>query len=332
MKGMTKGSKWMGGLAVLSFVIMGWAGGECWPAEGKYPSRPIQVVIPYQPGATDMALRPFVEKLQEYLGQPMPFVYKPGGAAVMGGSFVARANPDGYTLLGATPSSVILGPLTKEGVDYTMEDFVPLCRLSSSPFILAVKADSRWKTLKDIVEEAKKYPDKLSYSTTGVLGTGHIPVAMFLKQAGISMTHVPCPGMAPAITALLGGHVDMTSSSMGAVVPHLRSGALRAVGVFMKQRLKEFPDVPTFSELGYPVAIFVWYGLMGPKGTREEVVKVIYGASKKVMENQRPFIEDRMAKSSLTVDFLSPEEFANELRSENEAMKNIVKELMKADK
>ncbi len=261
-----KHNRWMNVFVIAAAImVIGWATSESWAAEVKYPNRLIQVVICYQPGFTDMVVRLFTDKWPEYLGQPMAFVYKPGAAGAVGGSFVAKAKPDGYTLIGSTNAPVLLSPLTKE-LDYTLDDFAPICRLTKTPVMVTVKADSPWKTLKDFVEETKKTPGKVTYATSGVFGTSHFPVEMFVKSARINMTHVPCAGDTPAVTALLGGNVNMVSCTVTAVVPHIKSGALRPIGVFAKERLKEFPDVPTFSELGYPVVQYVWYRTSGPQG------------------------------------------------------------------
>ena len=310
----------------------GWGVSEGWTAEIKYPARPLQIIIGYAPGTTDMGLRPFTEKLPEYLGQPTSFVYKPGGNGAMGASFVAKAKPDGYTLFGTSQAPIITTPLTQEGLDYTFEDFSPVCRLVGTPIVLAVRANSPLKTLKDVVEEAQKSPGKISFSTNGVFSTLQLPVEIFSRMAGITLTHVPCTGTSPAVTALLGGHVTMTSSSMAPLSPHLKSKALRAIAVFAKERLKEFPDVPTFTEAGYPVFYSNWYGVVAPKRTPEEIVKKLYGSFKRVLEENRKFIEDRVANMSLNLAFLGPEEFGNTLKEENEAVKKIVKELMAASK
>lgn len=325
--------KGMNLMVLVAFLIMmGWAANEGWAAEVKYPTRPIQIIICYAPGTTDMGLRPFTEKVPEYLGQPTSFVYKPGASGAVGASFASKVKPDGYTLLGASQSPVITAPLTQEGLDYTLDDFAPVCRLVGSPIILATRADSPLKTLKDVIEEAKKSPGKITFSTSGVFSTIQLPTEIFSRMAGITLTHVPCTGTSPAVTALLGGHVTLTSSSMAPIFSHLKSKALRGIAVYEKERLKEFPDVPTFSELGYPVVYSNWYGILAPKKTPEEIVQKIYTSFRKVIEDHRSFIEARVANMSLKMVFLGPEEFANALKVENEAVKKIVKDLMASGK
>lgn len=278
-----------------------------------------------------MAIRPFTEKVQQYLSQPVWYVYKPGALGSVAASFVASASPDGYTLLGTPQSPVISPPLTQQ-TDYTLQDLRPICRLSSSPFIVVVQANSRWKTIKDIVEEAKKTPGKLTYSHSGVFSGANVAMEIFLKMAGVQITHVPCTGAAPAITALLGAQVDMTCSSMAPASPHLKSGTLRAIGFFQKQRVKEFPDVPTFAESGYPVHLPNWYGLYAPKNTPSEIVQTIYGAFKKVVEDHTAFLEDRLQKLQLNLYFSGPEETGKDLKEENEVWKKTIIDLQKVSK
>ena len=313
-------------------MVFGWGVNEGWTAETKYPTRPIQIIIGYAPGTTDMALRPFVEKLPEYLGQPTSFVYKPGGNGAMGASFAAKAKPDGYTLFGTSQAPIITTPQTQEGLDYSFEDFTPVCRLVETPIVLAVKANSPLKTLKDVVEEAQKSPGKITFSTNGVYSTLQLPMEIFSRMAKITLTHVPCTGTSPAVTALLGGHVAMTSASMAPLSPHLKSKALRPIAVFAGGRLKEFPEVPTFAEAGYPVFYSNWYGVVVSRKTSEEIVKKLFGSFKRVLEEHRTWIEQRVANMSLNLGFLGPEEFGNTLRGENESVKKIVKELMAANK
>ncbi len=322
----------IGGLAIFILVLQITVfPGYCQAVE-TYPTQPITVVICYQPGSTDVSLRPFTDKMASYLGQPMLFVYKPGAAGATGARFVATSKPDGYTLIGGSQSPLIIAPLTKEDVGYSLDDFVPAVRLVNSVGVLAVRSDSPWKTLQDLVEDARKSPGKITFSTSGVFSSPHLKMAMFLKAAGINMTHVPTTGSTPAMTALLGGHVQVTSSALNTLRPHLQSGALRPLAFFEKTRLSDFPNVPTFLELGYPEGFSVWYGILAPKGTRQEVVNTLYDAARKVITEHRREIEDQMNKLSLRLDFLGPQEFTKQIREESDEVKSCIKELQATSK
>ena len=313
-------------LTVILFVVL--IGRNVgWSAVENYPTKPIQVITCYAPGDTDANLRPFIEKMSEFLGQPMHFVYKPGGSGAVGASFVAGAKPDGYTLLGVSPGPIMTS-IRVEGVGYSLDDFKPICRFSISPNLTAVRADSPWKNLNDLVAEAKRSPGKLTFSTSGTLGSAHIPMVMFQKHAGIELTHVPTKGCLPAVTALLGGHVDVFSCTMAPIAPHIKSGALRALGLHTSKRSRIFPEVPTFSELGYPVVFNVWFGLMAPKGISKEVADKLLETGRKVVEQRKEFIEEQMRLLGIELAFMGPEDWLNEIKTQQ----NIVRELLKDSK
>jgi tripartite-type tricarboxylate transporter receptor subunit TctC len=278
-----------------------------------------------------MVCRGFAEKLPEYLGQPISFIYKPGAAGTIGASFVAKSKSDGHTLIGSS-AALLLNPLTKQGLDYTADNFIPICRLVTYSNTIAVKADSPWKNFKDVAEAAKNAPGKYSFATSGVFSTPHLMMEMTMKAAGIKLTHVPCKGNAPALTALLGGHVDLTVGSIGPVTPHVKSGALRLVAVPAAKRLKVLPDVPTLTEMGIPLIYVSWVGYWAPKGTPMEVVKKFSSACQKVVDNHRNFLEDWYGKMRINLDFLPHEQFVEKVKEENELLKRLVQELKKGSK
>lgn len=330
-----KSYQWMN-MLVIGFFIMAisaisWVPRESWAAEEEYPKRLVQIVSGYTPGGQDLTVMPLTDRLPGYLGQPVAFVFKPGASGAVAGSFVAKAKPDGYTLLLSGLSTMIITPLTKK-VDYTLDDFVPIICFAVSPVILAVKADSPWKTVKDIVEAAKKSPGKITFSTAGVLDSNHFPMIQFSEHARINIVHVPAAGTQPALAAALGGHVNMVASTMAGISPHLRSGLLRGIAVFDNERLKEFHNVPTMPESGYPIVFSTWYGLFAPKGTPAGVIKTFYAASKKVVEDHKNDIQNQLDKMSLKLVALNPEEYANKLKVENDHIKKIVENFQKQTK
>jgi tripartite-type tricarboxylate transporter receptor subunit TctC len=295
-------------------------------AADNYPTKPITVVIGYTPGSTDMGLKSLVDALAEEFGQQIVFVYKPGAAGSTGASFVAKSKPDGYTLLGTTQGSVVYAPVTKK-LDYSLEDFTAICRYSMTPIGLAVKADSPFLTLKDVVAAAKKSPGKLTYATSGVYGTTHFALEMFERSAGIDLTHIPTAGSAAGVIALLGGHVDMAGSSMGPLLPHINSGAVRNLGFLLKDRSKNFPQTPTFSEQGYDVVLIPWYGLLGPKDMPKEIVEKINAAAKKAIEKYKSRLDEQLKHLGFEMLYMGSEEMMRNCREERETASKIFKEL-----
>jgi tripartite-type tricarboxylate transporter receptor subunit TctC len=296
------------------------------PAAGtKFPTRPIQVIITFAPGATDLLLRPFVEKMPEYLGQPVTLVYKPGAGGSLGAAFVADSKPDGYTLVGSSPSAILVLPLTKKDLSYTLQSFTPICCLCADALVFAVQSSAPWKTIKDLVEDAKKSPGQISYSSSGTFAIPHLGFEAFSREAGIKLNYIPSQGGGPAVTALLGGHVQAYSGPIAPPLPHITAGTLRALAVSGAKRIKALPDVPTLTELGYPLTISVGYGLLSPKGAPKEVVETIYLAAKKVVENNEASIAQRLDGLGAWIDFEGPKEYTTQLSKQNEMFSRILK-------
>ncbi len=305
-------------LALLSIPVRGVT------AEKRFPSKPIQVIIPAAPGDTDNLLRPFVEKMPEYLGQPVTMVYKPGAATALGSKLVATAKPDGYTLLGC-PGSALLVPHTQKDAGYSLESFAPVSCLVEGTLLFAIRDSAPWKNLKDLVADAKKRPNEITFSSSGTYGITHIAGEAFAKQAGIKMNYIPSQGSGPAVTATLGGHVDIASSALTPVFPHLKAGTLRVLAVFNKERAKALPDSPTFSEMGYPVVVPIYYGFLAPAGTPKEVVEIIAAATQNVIEKQGEFVNDRLGKLGAQLGFMRPAEYAAFLKDQDEFFERILK-------
>lgn len=301
-------------------------------AKDDYPNKPIQMIICYQPGDTDMNLRPFVELISEEMRQPISFIYKPGAGGSIGATFAAKSKPDGYTLLGSTPGAVMLSPLYMDGLSYTLDDFATICRLATQPIVLAVKSDSKFKTIKDLVEEAKKSPGTINFGSTGTMGSGHLPVEMFMKLAGIRMNHVPNPGSGPAITALLGGHVDVAGAGISPVIPHLKSGALRALGIFSSERSKLFPEIPTFKEAGYPAVYSYWYGLFSQKDTPKPIVNKVYEVAKKISGVNKAQLEERLRNLGSEISLAGPDEFRKETAGQRDMLKVTIDSMKSSQK
>jgi tripartite-type tricarboxylate transporter receptor subunit TctC len=245
-------------------------------AQTDYPSRPVTLVNPFPPGgAADVVGRPFAAALEPLLKQPVVVETKAGAAGAVGAQFVASAKPDGYTLLAHLPSisgfaevDRLFGRVPK----FTRADFIPIARLTEGPMVLLVSDQQSYKTLKELVDDAKKRPNGIIFSSSGLYGALHLPTAMFSQAAGIQMRHLPTSGGGPALTALLGNNVQVLVSSVAAAMTHIHAGKLRALACFSAQHTASLPDVPTLKELGYDVEFSIWVGLFAPKNTPDAVI------------------------------------------------------------
>ena len=292
-----------------------------------FPNKTIQLVIPFAPGDTDNMLRPFADKMGEFLGQPVVLNFKPGAGGGVGAGLVATSKADGYTLVGSSPGSIVVVPLANKDIKYSSESFTPVAALSEGGLLLVVASSSSWKNLKDVVEHAKKNPDKMTYSSSGTMGITHLLSEIFTKEAAVKWNHIPFPGSAPAITALLGGHVDMASTAIGPAQAHIKAGTLRPLAVFGDARLKAYPDVPTLRELGYKVGSPVLYGISAPKGTPKEVVNALNTAVKKVSEKYNEQIATNLSVLGAEIKVLGPDDYAAYLRQQNQMFSSAIKAL-----
>jgi len=261
------------------------------PADEPYPSRPISLVAPFPPGGVaDQTARPVAASMEKVLKSPVGVVNKTGAAGAVGMQFVATSKPDGYSLLLAL-SSISIIPEADKIFDrkpaFTVDQFEPIALISADPTILVVPANKPWKTAKEFIEDARKNPGRISYSSSGIYGTLHMAMELLSQAADIKLRHVPFSGGGPAVTAILGGHVDALASGPSVVLPHIKAGTLRALAGWGDKRIAALADVPTFKELGYPDAEFyIWAGVFAPRGTPEPVLAKLRETLKQVVADQ----------------------------------------------
>ena len=291
------------------FLFSFWHGES--PAQEKYPNRPITIVVPFPPGGVaDLTARPVAAALEKVLKNPAVVVNKTGAAGAVGMAAVANSKPDGYNLLMAL-SSISIIPEADKLFDrqpaYTMDQLIPIALISADPTIFVVNASRPWKSVKEFVDDAKKHPGEFSYSSSGVYGTLHMAMEMFSHAAGLNLKHVPYSGAGPALTAILGGHVDMLASGPAVVIPQVKAGKLRALAGWGAKRVASLPDVPTFKELGYDIEFYIWAGLFAPRGTPPAVMKTIRDSVKQAVAT--PEFKSAMEKIETPIAYLDAPEF-----------------------
>ena len=260
-------------------------------AQDAYPSRTITMISPFPPGGvSDTITRPLDAALEVVFKQPVVLENKTGAAGAVGAQFVAAAKPDGYTLLthivsisGFAAVDKLFGRQPK----FTNADFIPIARIVADPIVMIVNKDLPYKTLKDLVADAKANPDKLIYSSSGLYGASHIPTVLFAKSAGdLKMRHLPTNGGGPAVTAVLGGNVNFFMSPTSIALPHIKAGKVRPLAVSSAKRVKVLSDVPTFKEQGYDLEYYFWVGIFAPKGTPAPIVSTLRDGLKKAAHSK----------------------------------------------
>jgi len=248
----------------------------CAVSAQDYPARQITMVVPFPPGGVaDTVARPVAESMSRLLRQPVIVENRAGAGGGVGMAAVARAAPDGYSVLLALSSISIIPEadrLLKRAPMYELKQFTPIARFTADPTVLTVRADSPWKTAAEFIAAMKARPAAYSYGSSGNYGTMHVPMEMLKNAAGFRLLHIPYTGAGPAVVALLGGQVDAVAAGPAAIVQHVRSGRLRALAHWGEGRLASLPDVPSLTELGYAVTFSQWSALFVPAGTPEPIV------------------------------------------------------------
>jgi tripartite-type tricarboxylate transporter receptor subunit TctC len=302
-------------------------------AQETFPARSITMVVPFPPGGVaDTTGRPTAAAMEKILKQPVVVQNRPGAGGAVGNAAVANAKPDGYTILMAL-SSISVIPAADALFDrkpaYSLDQFAPVALITADPTLLTVHPSLPAKTLKELVALARAKPGQLSYSSSGIYGALHMPMEMFLHAAKLKMRHVPTTGGGPAITAVLGGHVDLTAGGPAAITPHVKAGKLRPLASWGPKRHENYADVPTFKELGYDVEYLIWAGVFVPKDTPESAIKVLRDAARKAVEDSE--FKSMMAKVNSPVHYLDAPEFAKFWRDDAKRLAALVKVVGKVE-
>ena len=302
-------------------------------AQDAYPAKPISMIVPFPPGGqADLSARPLAQSLQQILRQPVVVINRPGASGAIGNRAVAGANADGYTVLVSLVSIVtipIVDELFGRKPSYFMNDFVPLALLAADPPVLVVGADTPWKTANELLADARKHPDDLVYSHSGLYGPSHLPMEMLLQSAGAKMRGLPAVGGGPTMMLVLGGSAAMWASPPAMAVPQVAAKKLRALASFGAQRHPAFPDVPTLKELGHDVEYYVWSGVFAPAGTPAPVIARLRDAIRTAVASTEFRIAMENMKSPIL--YLDAPEFREFLANDTARLKKAVERIGKVE-
>jgi tripartite-type tricarboxylate transporter receptor subunit TctC len=293
-------------------------------ALAAWPEKPIKVLIGYAPGgSTDVVARLLAPKLGEKLGQPVIIENKPGGAGDLAAEVMLQAPADGYTLMMSTVALHAINPGMIKQRFHPIDDFTPIALVSSYPMIMIGSPQTTFRTIAELKELASKQPT--FYSSSGVGSPGHLSAELLTKATGASITHVPYKGGSPSVTAIMAGEAQVNFATLPAVVPQIRAGRVRAIGLAAKERNPAVPDVPTMAELGLAeFEVGTWSGLIGPKGVPADIVQKINKAVAEVVADEA--VRKRLIDEGSEIMTMSPADFGAFIRRENVRWVKVVKD------
>jgi tripartite-type tricarboxylate transporter receptor subunit TctC len=295
---------------------------------GGYPSKPIRLVVPSAPGGgTDIIARLIAQALGESWGQTVVVDNRGGAGGIPGVAMVAKQSaPDGYTMLLGSVGHVSFAPAVRRNLGYNPEtDLAPVTLAASQPFVIAASLSLPVKSIKELIALAKAKPRSVTYGSGGTGTASHLGVELLQLEAGFSMLHVPYKGSNPAIAAVMSGDLQIALAGLATVLPHAKSGRLRALAVTGAQRARVAPDLPTVAEAGVPRYAFdVWYGIMFPGGTPQAIIARTHAELTRLLRS--PQVSERFAAAGLEPLTSTPKEFSDRIRSELPKWKRVAKE------
>ena len=292
-----------------------------------YPSRPVRIVVGFAPGgAADTVARAMSDAMGKALGQTVVIDNRPGAGSSLAAEHVAKAPPDGYTVLIASPSSISVNPALNSKLAYKFSDLLPVVKVTTSPLVIAANPATGIQSVKDLIDAAKKAPGKINYATSGIGSAPHLGAALFSQVAGVQLFHVPFKGGAPAVQSVVSGDTQVTFGTPPSVLELIKGGRLRGLGVSSAQRSPLVPDLPGMVEAGLPgYSMDFWYGLFVPAGTPPDVARKVFDAASAAMRD--PAVKQALMRDGTDVD-LSPsqEHFAQFLAKDNVFWEKLVKD------
>ena len=298
------------------------------PAHAQnYPNRPIRLVVPFSPGgAADVPGRILTQKMSEALGHQVVVDNRPGAGSTIGADQVAKAPPDGYTLLMISNTHFVSAALYKKLPYDSVADYAPVTQATSAPNVIVIHPSLPAKTVRELIALAKAKPGKIDYASSGNGSTQHLTGALFTKMAGIDMTHIPYRGSGPATADLLSGQVTVGFPGIAGMLPQIKAGKLRALAVTGAKRSPELPDVPTVAEAGVKgYDVTAWFGVAGPKGMPREIVLKLHAELLRILKN--PDVKRQLLNAGQEVAWQeTPELFGDMLKAEADKWARMVKD------
>jgi len=296
-------------------------------AQGGYPDKPLRWIIPYAPGGgTDVIARPIALKLGEVLGRPVVYENRAGAGGLIAGEYVAKATPDGYTLLVGSGNTHTFPTLLYSKIAYDpVKDYAPITNFVNVPNVLVTHPSFPAKSIQDVVAYGKAHPGKINWASSGNGAGGHLALVLFAQQAGIKVLHVPFKGAGPATAAMLGAETDLLFANTGVFLGHIKAGKLRILAVCALTRLPLFPDTPTLHEAGFPnFESSTYYGLLAPAATPKPIINRLHGELVKII--QAPDSTERLASVGAIPVANTPAQFAEALRLDVAKWAKVIKE------
>ena len=300
-------------------------------AQGSWPTRSITMIVPFPPGGlADLVARPVAEAMSRELGQPVVIENKAGAGGGIGMSLAAKSKPDGYTILMALSSLTVIPEadlLLGRTPMFMLNDLRAVARYTADPTVLAVRAESPWKSVQEFVDDAKKRPGAINYGSSGNYGTMHVPMEILAQVSGSKLTHIPFTGAGPAVVALLGGQIDAVSTGPATVLQHIKAGKLRVLGHWGNEKLASMPDVTSLKDAGFNAEYAQWSGLFIPSATPEPVAQRIRAAARAAAQDAK--VKEVILGAGSPVQFQDSPDFEKYVQADAKRMVDVVKKIGK---
>ena len=305
----------------------------CAMAQATWPTHAITMVVPFPPGGlADIVARPVADAMSRELGQPVLVENRAGAGGGIGMGYVAKAKPDGYTVLMALSSLTVIpeaDQLLARNPMFALHDLRPIARFTADPTVLVVRADAPWKTVQQFVDDARKRPGAINYGSSGNYGTMHVPMEILAQNAGIKLTHIPFTGAGPAVVALMGGQIEAVSSGPATVLQQIKGGKLRALAHWGNGPLSTLPEVPSLKDSGFNADYAQWSGLFIPRAVPEPVAQRLRTAAQAAAQD--PKVKEVILGAGSPVLYQDMPEFEKYVQADARRMSEVVKRIGKLE-